>query len=231
VSTFSGCTISTAGTGYKLHAVDGSLAAADSAAFNVNAGLANKLAFVQGPTSAAAGVAISPAITVQVQDSNGNAVAASGVSVTLAVSAGVIDSGATAVTNGAGRATFSGVVINAAATGLTMTASAAGLTATPASAAFNVTVAVGNGASLTEAASDAGAGVKTVAYYYCAGYTGACTSANWTLVGSSTTAAGNYAVTWNALPVNGAYRVVVVGTDNVGNVSQASASIPVTVTN
>ena len=43
--------------------------------------------------------------------------------------------------------------------------------------------------------------------------------------------AGNYAVTWNVLPSNGGYRVVVVGTDNVGNVSQVSASIPVTVTN
>jgi hypothetical protein len=35
VITFSGCTITTVGTGYKLHAIDGSLTAADSTAFNI----------------------------------------------------------------------------------------------------------------------------------------------------------------------------------------------------
>ncbi|NEA33837.1 hypothetical protein [Streptomyces sp. SID13031] len=232
VTTFSGCQISTSGIAYKLHAVDGTLAAADSAAFDVT-GLASELVYVQGPSSVAAGAAISPAITVQLQDSIGNAVATSGVSVTLAVSAGVIDGGASATTDGAGRATFSSVVINTAAVGLTMTASASGLTAAPASAAFNVTVAVSNGAALTDTVNDgSGSGVKTVSYYYCAGYIGSCTSANWTPIGSSITAAGNYPVTWSGQPTtNGAYRLVVVGTDNVNNISQASASIPVTVTN
>jgi hypothetical protein len=37
VVTFSGCTITTAGTGYQLHAVDGLLTAADSTAFNISA--------------------------------------------------------------------------------------------------------------------------------------------------------------------------------------------------
>lgn len=192
---------------------------------------ASKLVFVQGPSSVAAGSAISPAITVQLQDPSGNAVSTSGVAVTLAVSAGVIDAGASATTNSAGRATF-GVVINAAAVGLTMTASASGLTSTPESAAFNVTVAVSNGAVVTGAVNDGGgAGVSTVSYYYCAGYTGACTSSNWTLIGASSTAAGGYPVTWNGQPGNGPYRLVVVGTDNVTNVSQPSLSIPVTVTN
>jgi hypothetical protein len=232
VATFSGVFFNTSGT-YTLTASDTSRAGittVTSGSIVISAGAGSKLAFVQGPSSGAAGVAISPAITVQVQDSSGNAVATSGVSVTLAVSAGVIDAGATATTNSAGRATFSGVIINTAATGLTMTGSASGLTTTAVSAAFNITVAVSNGAALTDTANDgSGSGVKTVSYYYCAGYTGACT--NGTLIGSSITAAGNYLVTWNAQPANGAYRLVVVGTDNVSNVSQVSASIPVTVTN
>jgi hypothetical protein len=90
---------------------------------------------------------------------------------------------------------------------------------------------VSNGAALTGTVTDGGSGVKTVSYYRCAGYTGTCTSANWTLIGSSTTAGGNYPVTWTGQPANGAYRLVVVGNDNVNNVSQPSSPIPVTVTN
>ncbi|MEU0095669.1 hypothetical protein [Kribbella sp. NPDC006257] len=196
-------------------------------------GAAAKLAYITAPpTTGTAGSPLAPAISVQVQDSSGNAVSTAGITVTLAVSAGVIDSGASATTNSSGRATFSGVIINTAATGLTMTASASGLTATPASAPFNITVAVSNGAALTDSVNDgAGSGVKSVSYYYCVGYSGGCTSANWTLIGSSSTAAGSYLVTWNGQPANGAYRLVVVGTDKVNNVSQASASIPVTVAN
>jgi hypothetical protein len=234
VATFSGVALTGVGT-YTLTASDatrGGITTATTGSIVISVPAGSKLAFVQGPSSASAGSAISPAVTVQVQDSSGNAVAATGVSVTLAVSAGVINSGATATTNSAGRATFSGVVVNAAATGLTLTASAGGLTSSPASGVFNVTVAVSNGAALTGAVNDGtGSGVKTVSYYYCAGYTGACTSANWALIGSSVTAAGNYPVTWSAQPANGSYRLVIVGTDNVNNVSQASASIPVTVAN
>ena len=235
VATFNGVTLTTVGS-YTLIASDTSstgITTATTGSIVISAGAGSKVAFVQGPSSGSAGVSLSPAITVQVQDSNGNAVTTSGVSVTLAVSAGVINSGATAITNGAGLATFGGVTINAAAIGLTMTASAAGLTATGASAPFNITVAVSNGAAaLTDSVNDgSGSGVKTVSYYYCAGYTGSCTSATGTLIGTSATAAGNYLVTWSPQPGNGAYRLVVVGRDNVNNVSQESASIPVTVTN
>ncbi|QNE17994.1 hypothetical protein F1D05_09000 [Kribbella qitaiheensis] len=235
VATFSGVVFNTAGS-YTLTASDATaghtgFTTATSGAIVISPQGGSRLVFVQGPSSVFAGSTMSPAVTVQLQDSNGNAVSTSGVSVTLALSSGVVDGGASATTNSSGRATFSGVVINTAAVALTMTASSAGLTATAASAPFNVTVAVSNGAALTDAASDGGAGVKTVAYYYCTGYTGACTSASWTSIGSSTTAAGNYPVTWNAQPANGAYRLVVVGTDNVTNVSQPSQSIPVTVSN
>lgn len=236
VATFSGIVFNTPGN-YTLRASDTTAGhtgytTATSGAIAISAGAASRLVFVQQPSSVAAGAVVAPAVTVQLQDSVGNAVSTAGIGVTLAVSAGVIDAGASATTNASGLATFSGVVINTAAVGLTLTASASGLTSTPASVAFNVTVAVSNGAALTDAVNDgSGSGVKTVSYFYCAGYTGACTSANWTLIGSSTTAVGNYVVTWSGQPANGPYRLVVVGTDNVNNVSQPSASIPVTVTN
>jgi hypothetical protein len=190
------------------------------------------MAFIQGPSNGFAGTALSPAITVQVQDQNGNAVSASGISITLTPSAGVIDAGSTATTNSSGRATFSAVTINATALGLTLTASGGGLTSTGASSVFNVTVAVANGALLTDTTTDgSGSGVKSVAYYYCTGYSGSCTSSNWTAIGSSITAAGNYQVSWTSQPANGAYRVVAAGTDNVTNTSLPAASVPVTVAN
>jgi hypothetical protein len=189
-----------------------------------------KLAFVQGPSNGFAGTALSPAVTVQVQDQAGTAVPASGVTVTLTPSTGTIDSGATATTNSSGRATFSAVTIDSTAVGLTLTASAAGLTSTAASAPFNITVAVTSGATLADTTSDGtGSGVKSVAYFYCTGYTGPCT--NGTAIGSSTNAATNYQVAWTATPAPGAYRVVAVSTDNVANASQPSGTTPVTVTN
>jgi hypothetical protein len=201
-----------------------------NAAITLTAGAASKLAFVQGPANGFAGTPLATAVTVQVQDQNGNLVSASGVMVTLAPSAGVIDAGATATTNSSGLATFSGVTINSAALGLTLTASASNLTSTAPSASFNVTVAVSNGATLNESTSDGtGSGVQSVAYYYCTGYSGSCTSANWTAIGSTT--AANYQVSWTGQPANGAYRVVAVSTDNVTNTSQPSSSTPVTVTN
>ncbi|MFF0264099.1 hypothetical protein [Kribbella sp. NPDC004536] len=228
VATFSGVALDLAGT-YTLTAGRSGLTSATSSAVVISAGAASKLAFVQGPGNGFAGTALTPAITVQVQDPNGNAVAASGVTVTLTPSAGAIDSGATATTNSSGRATFSGVTINNTALGLTLTASASGLTSTAPSATFNITVAVSSGAVLTNASTDgSGSGVKSVAYYYCAGYSGSCTSTNWTLIGSSTTAT-SYQVTWTSTPAPGAYRVVAVSTDNVTNVSQPSGSTPVTV--
>jgi hypothetical protein len=205
---------------------------AGSPQVTVTAGAASKLSFVQGSTSGSAGTALTPAITVQLQDQYGNPVSTSGVSVTLTPSTGVIDSGATASTNGSGRATFSGVVINTAAVGLTLTASASGLTSTGPSSTFNVTVAVANGATLTDTTDDgSGSGVKSVAYYYCAGLSGSCTSSNWTPIASSTSAATNYRVIWGGQPVNGSYRLVAVSTDNVTNASQPSSSIPVTISN
>jgi len=75
-------------------------------------------------------------------------------------------------------------------------------------------------------ASDAGSGVKSVAYYYCAGSSGSCSTI---LIGSSSTASGNYAVTWSTpLPSDGPYRIEAVATDKLTNTT-TSASTLVTV--
>ncbi|HZX01786.1 hypothetical protein [Kribbella sp.] len=230
VARFTGVALGLAGT-YTLTAVRTGLASATSPSIVVSAGAGSKLAFVQGPSDGFAGTALSPAITVQVLDQSGNAVATAGIAVTLAPSAGVISSGASATTDSTGKATFGNVVINTTALGLTLTASATGLTSTAPSTTFNVTVAVSSGAALTNTPSDgSGSGVKSVAYYYCTGYSGTCTSANWTPIGSSTSAATNYQVTWTSTPAAGAYRVVATSTDNVTNTSQPTTSTPVTVT-
>lgn len=226
VATFAGCRIDTAGT-YTLTASAGGLTSATIVNFTVSAAAASQLTFVQGPTDAFVGTAMSPAVTVRVQDRFDNPVPAQ--QVTLTPSSGTIAAGSTATTDATGVATFTGITFNNGALGLTSTAKVGTLSSTP-SAPFNVTVLVNNSAAaLTDTATDSGAGVGQVAYYYCTGYSGACS--NGTLIGSSTDATRSFPVTWTGQPANGAYRVVAVGTDKVGNVSSASSPTPVTVSN
>src|SRR5207248_1415173 len=74
LATFSDLTLDKAGTGYTLAASDASLTSATSNSFNVTPGAAAKLVFGQQPSNTAAGSAITPAVTVQVQDASGNVV-------------------------------------------------------------------------------------------------------------------------------------------------------------
>ena len=78
--------------------------------------------------------------------------------------------------------------------------------------------------TLTDApVSDAGSGTETVAYYYCAGSSGACSTV---LIGSSSTASGNYAVSWsNPLPADGPYRIEAVAADYVTNATTSVATL------
>jgi hypothetical protein len=69
VAAFTGLSIDKAGTGYTLDATSGSLTAATSASFDVNAGAASKLAFTLEPTSAAAGAPMT--VAVSATDVNG----------------------------------------------------------------------------------------------------------------------------------------------------------------
>src|SRR5437868_2339990 len=86
----------------------GGTATGTSNSFQVNAGAASKLAFIQQPTTTTAGQAIIPAVTVQIQDANGN-LTNSTASVAIAIannpSSGTL-SGTTSVAAVSGVATF-----------------------------------------------------------------------------------------------------------------------------
>jgi hypothetical protein len=122
VATFTGMVIDTAGN-YTLTASDGALAGAASNSFTVAAGPV-KLAFTQQPVNTAAGSAIAPAVTVAIQDVNGNVVSGNASTVTLTLTGGTFSGGGTTATAAAsaGVATFSNLVI-AAVGAYTLTAS------------------------------------------------------------------------------------------------------------
>ncbi|MFF0343962.1 carboxypeptidase-like regulatory domain-containing protein [Kribbella sp. NPDC004875] len=207
---------------FKLSTSSDTNAVQSDNAVTLTAGAVGKLAFVQAPADGFVNTPLSPAITVQVQDQYGNPVP--NTPVTLTSSPSGINLSATSDANG--RATFSSVVFGSTALGVNLIASTSnGVSVT--SASFTVTVLVSGNSTLTAPASDSGSGVKSVAYYYCAGYSGTC--ANGTLIGSSTSAASNYQVTWSSRPAAGAYRVVAISTDNVANPSAPTESVPVTV--
>ncbi|MGZ4688699.1 MAG: fibronectin type III domain-containing protein [Acidimicrobiia bacterium] len=160
-------------------------------------------------------------------------------------------------TSGAGTVHFTGLNLSSFTDGtITMSATATDVFANPSTATSNtvtkdsvastvatvgVSAAVTFGTNpifvnnetlnLTDLALDAGgSGVRSVAYSYCAGSTGTCTSGTpWTSIGLSATAA-NYPVAWNTpLPADGPYRIVAVATDNAGNTSASSTPVAVTV--
>ena len=145
VATFSNLSINSAGTGYTLSATSSpALTGATSASFNITAGAATKLGFGQQPSNTAMGASISPAITVQIQDANGNLVTADTRNVTLAIGAnpgGGSLSGTATVAAVAGVATFSDLSINNVGTGYTLGATSYPSLIGATSSTFNITAA------------------------------------------------------------------------------------------
>jgi len=139
-ATFSTLSLNRSGTGYTLLATSAGLTGTTSAAFNVNAGTPAQLAFAVQPSNAVAGATIAPAITVQVQDAQGNLVTTATNTVAIAIGtnpgSGTL-SGSTSVAAVSGVATFSNLTINRTGTGYTLTAAAGGLTGAT-SNAFNL---------------------------------------------------------------------------------------------
>jgi hypothetical protein len=84
--------------------------------FGVTAGAPGKVVFVQQPSNSVAGVVISPAITVQLQDALGNNVAQSGVSIVMDLSTGtgILSGTKTRTTNFTGVASFANLFIDSA---------------------------------------------------------------------------------------------------------------------
>ena len=131
---------------YRVRATDaaGNLSPySNTASATTTIGPATKLAIVQGPSSTAAGATITPAVTVAVEDANGNVETADNATqVSLAIGtnpAGGTLSGGSAVTVASGIATFSGLSIDKAGTGYTLTASSTPSYTGATSAAFSIT--------------------------------------------------------------------------------------------
>jgi hypothetical protein len=126
VATFSGCSISAAGTGYTLIATDitnGAVTAVTSSTFSVVSG--THLAFTTEPGNGSVRSALSPQPVVSVENAS-NTVISSTDQITLAISfnpgSGILTCTTNTVTASAGVATFSGCSISAAGTGYTLIA-------------------------------------------------------------------------------------------------------------
>ena len=162
VATFGDLALNQPGAGYTLVAGSSGLSSATSAPFDVSSGVATQLAFVQQPTSATAGTAITPAVTVQVRDANGNLVptATNAVTVAIGTNPGSGTLTGTATVNAvAGIATFAGLSIDKTGTGYTLTASASGL-AGATSGVFNITAASASQLAFTTQPATTTAGVR-----------------------------------------------------------------------
>jgi hypothetical protein len=132
IVTFDNLSINKSGTGYTLKAAATSMTEAISNAFNVGAGTATQLVFITTISTVTAGSAISPPVTVEARDANGNLVTGfnSQVSMTLASAPdGGTLGGTTQVNASNGVATFSNLLLTKAGGPYSLRASATGLSA------------------------------------------------------------------------------------------------------
>lgn len=160
--TFAGCKLDKTGTGTLIATWSGG-GTDTSASFTVAVGAAAKLAFLQQPTSAVSAIAISPAVTVQIQDAGGNVVTSSAASVSVAISAnpgGGTLSGTVSHTASSGVASFNDLSINKAGTGYTLAASSTGLLGAT-STAFDITHAAASKLAFT---ADPARGIPSIAF-------------------------------------------------------------------
>ncbi len=145
VISFTGCSINTAGTGYKLTATDGTLTSATSTAFNIAVGAPSQLAFSTQPGNGTDGTTLGTQPVVSVEDSGGNVVTSATNAVTLSI-ASQPGSGATltcttnplAAANGVSG--FGGCQIVGKAGNYTLSATSAGLSSATSS---SLTLSVG----------------------------------------------------------------------------------------
>ena len=150
IATFSTLSLNAQGTGYTLAASANSLTGTTSSGFTITGvGPASKLAFLAQPTTVVAGASINPAITVQVQDANGNPVTSSTQQITLSIESSSPTGGTlggTVSQNAVnGVATFSNISINKSGNNYKLLATATGTTFnTATSTAFNVNAGTAN---------------------------------------------------------------------------------------
>jgi hypothetical protein len=114
VGTFSNLTFDTAGT-YTLRVSDGSLTGGTSGTFTVSPAAASKLVISQTPASGSAGQALSPALTVVVEDVYGNTVTSNSSSIAVSVASGpggFATGSTTSVAASGGVASFSNLIFD-----------------------------------------------------------------------------------------------------------------------
>ena len=130
-----------------------------SATVTVVAAGASMLAFGKKPTDTIAGIAISPAVTVHVEDPFGNTVTSDTSTVTLTLAGGTFAGGSrTAMaTASGGVATFAGLVIDAAGS-YTLSASDGALASPPPSDTFTISPAGAHQLAFSQQPTDAIAG-------------------------------------------------------------------------
>jgi hypothetical protein len=126
LATFGNLSIATAGA-KTIRAASGALVADTSATFTINTLGPSKLVFVQGPVNTPAGALITPAVTVQVQDTLGNNLALNGVVVIMSKTGTGNLTGNLTTTTSSGIATFSNLSVDSAGS-KTLIAASGGLT-------------------------------------------------------------------------------------------------------
>jgi NADH/NAD ratio-sensing transcriptional regulator Rex len=161
VANFSGLSIDKSGFGYTLSATATNIAGATTASFAINAGAASQVDFIVDPTTTGAGLAIQPAVQVEVADALGNRVTNFVGDVTVAIftnpSGGTLSGTATAPVS-TGIATFNNLSIDAAGTGYRLQASSGALT-TDVSSAFSIIAGTATQLIFTVAPSNQTAGL------------------------------------------------------------------------
>lgn len=154
-TTFTGCKISRSGSGWVLHADDGTLSG-DSSSFTVSPGNATQLQFTTQPAGAIARAAFGTQPVVSALDAFGNVATGYSGTVTLAIKSSTGTSGASlsscsSVRASSGVATFSGCSIDRLGSAYQLRGSDNRGLPSVDSAAFNVTV--GSAASLAISAA------------------------------------------------------------------------------
>ena len=159
VATFTNLSLSASG-GYLIQAGDGFVTSANSSPFVVVPDVASKLAVFQQPSNATAGVAISPAMIVDVVDQFGNLVTTNTSTVTISVATGpstTFDAASKlAVAASGGIATFSKLILDTA--GSYTLSAADGSLAAATSGSFTVGAAAASKLAITTQPSNVTAG-------------------------------------------------------------------------
>jgi Chitobiase/beta-hexosaminidase C-terminal domain/Right handed beta helix region len=194
VATFSNLTVSNAGA-YTLSATSPNLTSATSANFTIStvASTPTKLAFSQQPSNGAAGATITPAVTVAIEDANGNVVTSATNQVTLSLIGGTGLQGILSASAQNGVATFSNLSVSTAGSGYALSATSSNLTsATSTSFTISAASVVTNGTTVLPSAPGS----------------------------ISATPGGTFQITynWQAVPVPSGYSVFVDFIDSSGTI-------------